>query len=165
MAIKYVLCYLRFTVSEKHPSKFARYYGNTIRVYTITIFPIATNRTVSVSWYQRKSWLAEPQLIRKLIRARFRLFQCFFCPNETEFDNLCQGIRQRLIHCRSTPLFELCRQRPAALRTTETDLESIKTTGFKFHSRDERSAPSDSRDAGGSPKSSDGSDDEDFEIL
>lgn len=90
---------------------------------------------------------------------------CFFCPNETEFDNLCQGIRQRLIHCRSTPLFELCRQRPAALRTTETDLESIKTTGFKFHSRDERSAPSDSRDAGGSPKSSDGSDDEDFEIL
>ncbi|TRY67417.1 hypothetical protein TCAL_04381 [Tigriopus californicus] len=111
--------------------------------------------TLDSSYHQRKvSRLAIDQLDPSLAL-------CFFCSSETEFDDLCQGIRQRLIHCRSTPLFELCRQRPAALRTA-TALEA--STTFKFHSRD-NSTPEASRDVG-SPTSSDGSDEEeDFEIL
>lgn len=39
-------------------------------------------------------------------------FQCFFCKTESEFEDLCHLIREKLIASEKQPLFEICHERP-----------------------------------------------------
>lgn len=40
------------------------------------------------------------------------LLQCFFCKTESEFEDLCHLIKEKLIAPEKQPLFEICNERP-----------------------------------------------------